>query len=100
MAKSIKQRLNAIKLQLKLKLVKPIVTAILNYKLKVAKKKAHKYFNRINGAEYVYIMLVRKRFVILTRKHTKKLIRKGYFKRGTCWLDIKRNAIYTIEKTA
>ena len=82
------------------KLKHRLKTAILSLKLNIAKRRAHGFFNSINGAETVYIMLLRKKFVILTRKHTKKLIRQGKFKPGVCWDDIKRNAIYTIKKAA
>jgi hypothetical protein len=74
--------------------------AILNIKLKRAIKRAKRYHQRIGGRESVHIFLQRRsRFVILTRSHTRELIRsKRFFKPGLNWADIKANAIYTIEK--
>jgi hypothetical protein len=77
-----------------------ITQAILNIRLKRAIRRAKRYHRRIGGRESVHVFLQRKkRFVILTRSHTRSLIRKkGFFKPGLNWSDIKRNAIYTIEK--
>ncbi|MDR3350714.1 MAG: hypothetical protein LBN98_03570 [Prevotellaceae bacterium] len=72
--------------------------ALLNVKLKRAIKRAERYYQRIEGRESVHIFLQRNRFVILTRSHTRKLIRKGFFKHGLNWSDIKANAIYSIDK--
>ena len=71
--------------------------AVLNIRLKRAVKRAKRYYQRIEGRESVHIFLQRNRFVILTRSHTRKLIRKGFFKSGLNWSDIKANAIYTID---
>ena len=70
----------------------------LNRKLKKAVKRAKRFAKSINYREAVYVFLQKKRFVILSRSHTRKLIRKGFFKKGLNWSDIKANAIYTIEK--
>jgi hypothetical protein len=72
--------------------------AILNIKLKRAIKRAKRYHQRIEGRESVYIFLQKNRFVILTRSHTRKLIRKGFFIPGLNWSDIKTNAVYTVKQ--
>jgi hypothetical protein len=76
-----------------------ITQVILNIRLKRAIRRAKRYHRRIGGCESVHVFLQRKRFVILTRSHTRKLVRKkGFFKPGLNWSDIKSNAVYTIEK--
>ncbi|MDR3133887.1 MAG: hypothetical protein LBU42_07685 [Prevotellaceae bacterium] len=76
-----------------------ITQAILNIRIRRAIRRAKRYHQRIGGRESVHVFMQRKRFVILTRSHTRSLIRKkGIFKPGLNWSDIKANAIYTIEK--
>jgi hypothetical protein len=77
---------------------KAIRQKVLSLKLKFAIRWAKRYYERINGTESVHIFLQRNRFVILSRSHTRKLIRRGFFKKGINWSDIKQNAIYTIDK--
>jgi hypothetical protein len=79
-------------------LKKAIKQKVLNLKLKRAVKRAKRYHERIGGKESVHIFLQKNRFVILTRSHTRRLIKKGFFKPGLNWADIKSNAIYTIDK--
>jgi hypothetical protein len=72
---------------------------VLNIKLKRAVKRAKRYHQRIGGRESVHVFSRRYGFVILTRSHTRRLMRKkGFFKPGLNWSDIKANAIYTIDK--